>query len=519
MSDKTVPMDMLLQIRMPNAENVSSVTKIVHAILDPLLRKCPTGKWVKMPTISPTSLDYLIRVQATVKYLRVKLRGALAKDGHTFKIRNDFILRECEDRHSALLNGSMYNHIVELTAPSSLPLRTHPVAEAATTPPSGQNLQVCDGGAPRSESSRSETRPPNSLSSGSGSQEPGLIADLAAAARGGAFGDSQGRNSDNAEVPVLCFTAKKPSISGNSSGYSSSRINFALQLIASDPELDSKLTLLKAGLRGEMLAKAYEAVIDVESNPSSLLLHVRIACKWKTAVHTETIKRIMRRAICERFIVDNGKIRIFDLGTALPSGCQFGSGTRWLQHSPARGAAYTMPMEKFVLELGNEVRAQEAQLLGCATPAQYMADAKAKQLLLSNLLDVLRWRCPQVPNTSCFVFQTPKEPALQDAGRAGSIDSAIPAPAQSLPSTRSPTVTDISSSDGRASNPCRNLSFSSIGLQSAGGTEVPPGKATCDSGAGPAGVQRFAVISFYRCVMLTGPFDCSCWIWPGAQTD
>ena len=91
MSDKTVPMDMLLQIRMPNAENVSSVTKIVHAILDPLLRKCPTGKWVKMPTISPTSLDYLIRVQATVKYLRVKLRGALAKDGHTFKIRNDFI--------------------------------------------------------------------------------------------------------------------------------------------------------------------------------------------------------------------------------------------------------------------------------------------------------------------------------------------------------------------------------------------------------------------------------------------
>jgi hypothetical protein len=74
MSDKTVPKDMLLQIRMQNAysaENVSSVTKIVHAIFDPLLRKCPTGKWVKIPTISPTSLDYLIRVDGVVKPLRV----------------------------------------------------------------------------------------------------------------------------------------------------------------------------------------------------------------------------------------------------------------------------------------------------------------------------------------------------------------------------------------------------------------------------------------------------------------
>ena len=107
MSDKTVIKDMLLQIRIGKAENVSSVTKIVHSILDPYLRKCPTGKWFKMPTISQTSLDYLIRVQAAVKPLRVKLREELVKGGHTFKNRTDLVLRVCEDRHSELLNRSM----------------------------------------------------------------------------------------------------------------------------------------------------------------------------------------------------------------------------------------------------------------------------------------------------------------------------------------------------------------------------------------------------------------------------
>jgi hypothetical protein len=518
-SDMTEIMDVFLKITAMPTKQESHITDKVKEYFNPILRSCSMGKWVELKTAVPTTLEYLLRIRkVTTKSMKTALHRRLT-DHHGLKIE----IKKCQEHHSKLLNESMDNHIVELTAVVPLSVRTQPVAAATTTLSSCPNLQVGDGGAPSTESNRSNTRTP---SSGSGPQEPCIIATQAAAAA--ASCDSQGNSaSDNAEFPALFFTAKteKPKIAGTSSGYSSSKINFVLQSIASDTDLNSKLDFFKADLNREMQASSYEAAIDAEFNHESLLLHVRISCKWKSPRHAQTIRRMIHRAIRHRFSVIDNKIRIFNLDTALPSSCQFKSGSRWLQHSPEKGSAYTMPVENLVLELGKEVRAQEVQLLKCKTLAELRTDAKAKQVLLANLYDVLLWRYPQVPNTSGFKFQPqqPKEPALLESCHAVSTNSLHDSEAQSINST--PTVTEIppvlvagdstltpSSTDDAAPAPRRSLSFGSgcsVAQTPSGGT-----LSACDSGARPAGACINLFSSLRDAVVLIRQFACSCWIKP-----
>jgi hypothetical protein len=285
----------------------------------------------------------------------------------------------------------------------------------------------------------------------------------AAAARGDASGDSQGRNSESDDatlLPVLCFTGKRPTKGKQTLAYSSAKVICVLNLNASesDQDLDAKLNSFRAELNREIQALSFEAVIDAELNRETFLLRVKIVCTWKTPRYAIAIRRSIWHIIETRLRLARKyftvKIWSIDAESLAKSHVQFPSGSRWLQHSPAKGSAYTMPIENFVLELGKEVRAQEAQYLKCETQAQFMADGKAKQVLLANLHDVLRWRFPHRPpvldtdpSAFCFQQQAVDLEQLKEAPPVlGSKDSRNVLESLNPTSTPNPTSTGISPS-------------------------------------------------------------------------
>jgi hypothetical protein len=450
--------DFFLQIRgMPDTK-VSYITDTVDSFLEPRLRECRTGKWHKYKTVHQTTLEYLIRInKVTVEHLkrvvRTKLHPYIDPKGVTLKI--------CKEHQTELLNKSLYNQISK-NAANSLPASTLSVAVAATS--SIQNVQVGDGGTPGTETKRAKSSlTPSLVPSGLGPQQPCMLAAhwKAAAAGGDVSVDSQGlrsrSESGEAVFPVLCFTGKRP-CTGTSQAYSSSKTICHLQLNASVQDLDAKVNSFRAELNREIQALSFEAVIDADFNCETFLLRVKIVCTWKFPRHSATIRRPIRDIIESRLLLPRNKytVKIFAASPESPANCQLLSGSRWLQHSPAKGSAYTMPMENFVLELGKEVRAQEDKFLNCKTQAQFMTDAKAKQVLLNNLYDVLRWRFPDLPqvlDSSAFLFRQQPVRVLEqlspDSGCADSMDSRQLDPealSRNSTSTPNPTLTEISSS-------------------------------------------------------------------------
>ena len=410
-------MDFSLQITNIPVNEVSNITAEVDAFFKPKLRECSKGKWHKIATFQPTSLAFLVRInKVTLEHLKATLRRIILDKCKIDK--KSVIVKKCPVHLTELLNKSPYNQIPE-NAADSPPVSTLSVGAAATS--SIQNFG--DGGGPGTETKLGKSSaPPSLVSSGSGQQQACIMANqlqAAAAARGDASGDSQGRNSESDDatlLPVLCFTGKRPTKGKQTLAYSSAKVICVLNLNASesDQDLDAKLNSFRAELNREIQALSFEAVIDAELNRETFLLRVKIVCTWKTPRYAIAIRRSILHIIETRLRLARKyftvKIWSIDAESLAKSHVQFPSGSRWLQHSPAKGSAYTMPIENFVLELGKEVRAQEAQYLKCETQAQFIADGKAKQVLLANLHDVLRWRFPNQPpvldlDPSAFCFQ------------------------------------------------------------------------------------------------------------------
>jgi hypothetical protein len=454
-------MDLFVQISGIPINDVSSITAEVDAFFKQKLRECSKGKWHKIATFQPTSLAFLVRInKVTLEHLKATLRRIILDKCKIDK--KSVIVKKCPVHLTELLNKSPYNQIPE-NAADSPPVSTLSVGAAATS--SIQNFG--DGGGPGTETKLGKSSaPPSLVSSGSGQQQACIMANqlqAAAAARGDASGDSQGRNSESDDatlLPVLCFTGKRPTKGKQTLAYSSAKVICVLNLNASesDQDLDAKLNSFRAELNREIQALSFEAVIDAELNRETFLLRVKIVCTWKTPRYAIAIRRSILHIIETRLRLARKyftvKIWSIDAESLAKSHVQFPSGSRWLQHSPAKGSAYTMPIENFVLELGKEVRAQEAQYLKCETQAQFMADGKAKQVLLANLHDVLRWRFPNQPpvldldpSAFCFQQQAVDLEQLKEAPPVlGSKDSRNVLESLNPTSTPNPTSTGISPS-------------------------------------------------------------------------
>ena len=454
-------MDFSLQITNIPVNEVSNITAEVDAFFKPKLRECSKGKWHKIATFQPTSLAFLVRInKVTLEHLKATLRRIILDKCKIDK--KSVIVKKCPVHLTELLNKSPYNQIPE-NAADSPPVSTLSVGAAATS--SIQNFG--DGGGPGTETKLGKSSaPPSLVSSGSGQQQACIMANqlqAAAAARGDASGDSQGRNSESDDatlLPVLCFTGKRPTKGKQTLAYSSAKVICVLNLNASesDQDLDAKLNSFRAELNREIQALSFEAVIDAELNRETFLLRVKIVCTWKTPRYAIAIRRSIWHIIETRLRLARKyftvKIWSIDAESLAKSHVQFPSGSRWLQHSPAKGSAYTMPIENFVLELGKEVRAQEAQYLKCETQAQFIADGKAKQVLLANLHDVLRWRFPNQPpvldldpSAFCFQQQAVDLEQLKEAPPVlGSKDSRNVLESLNPTSTPNPTSTGISPS-------------------------------------------------------------------------
>ena len=454
-------MDLFVQISGIPINDVSSITAEVDAFFKQKLRECSKGKWHKIATFQPTSLAFLVRInKVTLEHLKATLRRKILDKCKIDK--KSVIVKKCPVHLTELLNKSPYNQIPE-NAADSPPVSTLSVGAAATS--SIQNFG--DGGGPGTETKLGKSSaPPSLVSSGSGQQQACIMANqlqAAAAARGDASGDSQGRNSESDDatlLPVLCFTGKRPTKGKQTLAYSSAKVICVLNLNASesDQDLDAKLNSFRAELNREIQALSFEAVIDAELNRETFLLRVKIVCTWKTPRYAIAIRRSILHIIETRLRLARKyftvKIWSIDAESLAKSHVQFPSGSRWLQHSPAKGSAYTMPIENFVLELGKEVRAQEAQYLKCETQAQFIADGKAKQVLLANLHDVLRWRFPNQPpvldldpSAFCFQQQAVDLEQLKEAPPVlGSKDSRNVLESLNPTSTPNPTSTGISPS-------------------------------------------------------------------------
>ena len=174
-------------------------------------------------------------------------------------------------------------------------------------------------------------------------------------------------------------------------------------------------------------------------------------------------------------------------------------------------------MESFILELGKEVRANESQLLKCVTLAEVFAHAKANQVLLSNVHDVLRWKFPHQPpvlgsDPARFQQHKPKN-ASQNSGRADSLDSSVEAPplnpsqiisageSEILPVSLAggPILTPVSSNFTASPAPCRarSLQFGSGAVAQTPSEGAPP---ACS----PAGVYHncFALVTLCGAVSV-----------------
>ena len=281
-------MDVLLRIEFMPLEDVSTIRDTVNAIYTPRLQNCTTSKWVLMPSPLNCNLSYLMRFnKSTIDNLRRELNKKLITRFKQVVGNQTTAVIQCVDRvgdtnahFSKLLDESPYGQIVELSAANPPLVRTQPVAALVTT--SFQNVQVS------AVPNCAITRPPPSVSSGAGPQEPlaGICAAQSVADAGGdASKNSQFRNSEAAQASVFHFT--RPGNTSHSKAFLNSRIFFVLQLNSADHGLESKIADFKANLIHDIQAKSYEAFIDADLTAERL--HIRIACSWKTPCQRKSV--------------------------------------------------------------------------------------------------------------------------------------------------------------------------------------------------------------------------------------
>lgn len=432
------------------------------------LSRFEKAKYHQLPTYSKDTFEFLVRInKCTIKSLKQTVKRSLPGF-------DTVIIKECDSNLTRLLDTSCSMQIAVLTAiQNAPPVITGAVASGApapsqSLPDSGhQCLAQSDAGS-KSQGCARENKP----SSDDAGITTNRIKSIFSKQAGGAYANE---------------------------AFSSAKIVFALQL--SDCYAPENLTELKRDLTREIQAKTYQAVIDVATTTGKQLLKVNMACEWKNPMYTRAMRRTIESAVRNRFRIVS--VRFFQIDPSAISN-SYHTGSRWLQHSLPKGAAYTMCMEDFIKAIGNEVKVQEALFLNCETLAQFREDAKAKQVLLCNLHDVLRWRFrPAVQQQSSFIF---RDPALGGqslevhsvAGHASISGRALEAPSLDSPpdpavapresSVSSSVAGDLSApTPSASSSKCRNraLVFSGDSV-----VHTPSGGArpACDTGVGPAGM-------------------------------
>ena len=372
-------MDLHVSIKAQTDQSLPDLANAISTFFNQRLNQCETAKYHRLPTMSKDKFVFLVRIKvlSDIKEFRKTVRRNLPP------LITELAIRYCETHERKMLDDSRCVQIAVLTAtPNAPPMIIGAVQVASGAPPPSQSL-------------------PPMVASNSGHQS--LAQSVASGSKGQACTTEQMRSSDDAGIPTNAiksiFSEKAP---GQIRAFSSSRI--VLQL--SCPNLAQNLTEFKGKLTETIQAKTYQAGIHVAVTAGSQHLKVIMACEWKNPMYARAIRRTIESAMQAPLKI--ASLRCFEMDpSAIPNfGC---SGLTWLQHSQPKGAAYTMSMEDFIEAIGNEVQNQEAQFLNCETLVQFRDDAKAKQVLLSNIHDVLRWRFrPAVHPQSDFRFRDPE---------------------------------------------------------------------------------------------------------------
>ena len=377
--------DLLVQISQIPVESLPTVATHASEFFNAKLDGCLSKKCHTLKSVVPSTLEFLVRIEkVSIAGIKKAFNNCLNKAGHADKITSKIKELSDGDRMKHLLDTSCQAKI-DWPALSVISADHVSGTQAAEHPSASNQSLTMHAGQASSPSvlSGSEEK--------SGPQDPGRIFTFADAIR-----DSQGRlsGSNLRKAPEErtssdLFVVKGKQVSQGGRLNSASRIVFVL----SNATASEKLEAFKSDIIEIFQARTYEAGVDATRSSETQRLHVKIACTWKNAMHSHSIRRLIHGTIAGRFKVD-GNVKVFDLKATGTSWFhnQSQASSRWLQYSGLKGKAYTMPMQKLLDAIGNVVEDEEAQLLSCTTHADFRANAKSKQLLLANLLDVFRWR-------------------------------------------------------------------------------------------------------------------------------
>ena len=369
-------MDLYVRMPLSSEESSSSAQHIVTVIstfFNERLSECDDRKFHKMPSVANTSLEFLVRVKKVgLKHFK-KCFGNRLKELEIGSAA-ELIIKECSNDMARLLDSSSCMHI-DFTAPNE------PAVIATSESLSPVNTTSAPPVITTSECM------PRSHDAGMCNKALFVFGKALSFEKYGGVNDPAGR------------------------AFYSTRIVFSLRLLDSDST--QNLTDFKSDLTSDIQAKTYQAVIDVSFKSTPQQLQVTVACEWKNPMYVNSIRRTIKNSIRGRF-KDTG-IRVSPMDrSSISRAVHTVTGSRWLLHQLPKGTAYRVPIENFINVLGQEIQAQESLFLNCLTLAQFRDDARAKQVLLCNVHDVLRWRYRQVLHNhdhaqSAVMFRDPRQ--------------------------------------------------------------------------------------------------------------
>ena len=503
--------DIRVRISEVSAELRPFVAKTVSSFFNERLQRCEQRKLHILPTIVRNKFEFLVRIN---KISNDSLRKSLSKALAAFDVKISIFNIDLNMKN--LLDSSVCVQI-DLTDPHAPPMISG--AAVATLPPI-QSLQ-----------------PSNSVPS-----RPAVTGRITTQAAAAAAAAGEGANSSERQVcdpesrGILRSDDAEIQNNGTKSIFSARPVGASRALHATKIFLQfavsgcdsGAIDSFKTDLSREIRVLTYQAAVDAVATQTTDDLQVNITCEWKNPVYPVTVRRIIDQSVRGRFKIDGSKICQIECGPLLAKAIDAApNGVRWLHHSQPKGAAYTMPITQFIIELGNEVRAQEELFLKCETQAQFRDEAKAKQILLVNLHDALRYRYRQeLQNLKTQYVSAPRDPGqsfLEVPPVAGRDSGPRPHSRNEAPSGNTPPgpgergVTDTSGESGVAlkessvplgtpdisppepsssaslqQSTCRSLSLSFNGQTTV--VQTPsggaPSRSACDSADGPAGMYH-----------------------------
>ena len=450
-------MDLMVTVSQIPSEILPACKTCVSTFFNKRLDAYPSKKCFTLGAVRPTTLEFLVRIQTVnVKALRSSFRTLLNK---TFPCHASGIVVTIKAVKDSPLNISLDNSC-QAKIDWTLPVISadHASGTQAAGPPSESN-----------QGRTVQASSPSVLSDSGGCepQDPSRIFTFSASQKDHdrlSGSTLQTAPEERTSSDLFVVKGKRGRDGGTGKLNSASRIVFVL----STAQASAKLEEFKNDLIEILQAKTYEAAVDATFSSDTQRLHVKIACTWKNAMHSHSIRRLIHGANAKRFEVDSN-VRVFELkpgGRPWLHNQPIAGSDRWLHHSGVKGKAYSMPMRELLEAFGNVVKHEEAQLLSCTTHADFRANAESKQLLLANLLDVFQWRILVSPDAASVVNESAQPiaetgPSTLSCGEPSNPNSEPPAPA----SPASPRPGDVAS-DHDVTTPSstrRNLNFTPMG--------------------------------------------------------